>query len=270
MMTLQHTQTSATLDHHRYARFEADWSPADYLEQYYREVQPDEQITMRFLVEAAALIGDCPRMIEFGSGPTVHHLLPFAPRAESVHVVDFLQSNLDTVRMWLAGGDDAWDWSPFTRLTLDVERCRPPTEHEIAEREATLRERIDSLGLADARCRQPLRDGWRRYPVVLCCFCPDSITSDRDDWHRCAAHIASLVAPGGWLVLTALGHARSYRVGGHHFPSAGVSADDIVAMLDSAGFARLGRTVATVATSDPADHGFDHVLLAVSRKPVGG
>ena len=55
--------------------------------------------------------------------------------------------------------------------------------------------------------------GSRQYPAVLCCFCPDSITDDLDEWRRCTANIASLVAPGGWLVLTALGAAASYRVG---------------------------------------------------------
>ena len=48
---------------------------------YYLEVQPDEQATMRFLSEAAALVGDVPLLLEFGCGPTVHHLLPFAGRS---------------------------------------------------------------------------------------------------------------------------------------------------------------------------------------------
>src|SRR5262245_2485025 len=106
------------------ASFEHDWSPAAYLADYYTAVQPDEQATMRFLVEAAALVGDCAGLLEFGCGPTVHHLLPFVPRAQEIHVVDFLDRNLDAVRAWIDGDDGAWDWTPFTALTLELELGR--------------------------------------------------------------------------------------------------------------------------------------------------
>lgn len=249
------------------ASFERDWSPAAYLADYYTEVQPDEQVTMRFLVEAAALIGDCVTLLEFGCGPTVHHLLPFATRADSIDVVDLLDSNLDAVRAWLGAHDGAWDWSPFTTLTLELELGRAPLPWEVREREAAARDRLRSIARADARRPQPLDAGWRRYPVVVCCFCPDSITSDRDEWRRCSEHVASLVARGGWLVFTALGSAHSYRVGGQSFPSPNVSVDDVASVLTTAGFSRLGTTITTAETIDPDDHGFDHVVLAVSRKP---
>ena len=247
--------------------FEDDWSPEAYLADYYTVVQPDEVVTMSFLVEAAAVVGDVPELLEVGCGPTVHHLLPFAARAAEIDVVDFLDRNLDAVRRWVDGADGAWDWTPFTTFTLCAELGREPTRSEVREREATTRERIRSLGLADVRRPQPLASGSRRYPAVLCCFCPDSITADIEDWRRCTEHVASLVAPGGWFVLTALGGADSYRVGARRFPSPGVSADDVADVLASAGFCRLGTTIMSAAATDDDDHGFDHVVLAVSRKP---
>ena len=249
-----------------YASFEDDWSPETYLADYYTEVQPDEVVTMRFLVEAAALVGDVPSLLEFGCGPTVHHLLPFAMRAAEIHVVDFLDRNLDAVRRWVDGRDDAWDWTPFTRFTLCHELGRQPADWEVREREAAARERVRSFGLADARRPQPLAAGSRRYPAVVCCFCPDSITADLEEWRRCTEHVASLVAPGGWFVLTALGGADSYRVGARRFPSPDVSADDVADVLRSAGFSRLGTTITSAAATDADDHGFERVILAVSRK----
>ena len=90
-----------------YASFEDDWSPEAYLADYYLEVQPDEHATMRFLSEASALVGDVPVLLEFGCGPTVHHLLPFAVRADEIHVADFLERNLDAVRRWVDGSPEA-------------------------------------------------------------------------------------------------------------------------------------------------------------------
>jgi hypothetical protein len=182
-----------------YASFEDDWSPDAYLADYYTEVQPDEDVTMRFLIEAAALVGDVPSLLEFGCGPTVHHLLPFVMRASEIHVVDFLERNLDAVRRWVDGRDGAWDWTPFTNFTLFHELGRQPVDFEVREREAAARERVRSFGRADARRSQPLAAGSRRYPAVLCCFCPDSMTADREEWRKCTEHVASLVAPAvGW------------------------------------------------------------------------
>lgn len=259
--------TTATTACAEYASFDHDWSPEAYLREYYSAVQPDEDVTMRFLVEAAALIGDVSGLLEFGCGPTVHHLLPFGPRPAEIHVADYLAGNLDAVRTWVDGRDWAWDWSPFTELTLVHELGREPKPWEVREREAATRERVRGFQLADARHTQPLADGTRRYPAVLCCFCPDSITADIAEWRRCTEHVASLVAPGGWFVLTALGGADRYRVGGRSFPSPRVTVDDVADVLRDAGFSRLGTSITSADTGDVDDHGFDSVLLAVSRKP---
>lgn len=250
----------------RFASFDEHWSPADYLADYYREVQPDEQITLRFLCEAAALIGDVPTALEFGCGPTVHHLIPFAPRAATIDVADYLDRNLDAVRAWVSGAPEAWNWTPFAHFTLHCELGRPPTECELSEREALTRERIGAFLRGDARRGQPLGTA-QRYPLVVCCFCPDSITDDLAEWRQCAINVSALVAPGGWYVLTALHDAGSYRVGDVDFPSAGVSVDDVAGALRDAGFSRLGTTILTERAGDLDGHGFDSVLLSISRKP---
>lgn len=246
--------------------FDEDWSHAAYLRDYYTHVQPDEQATMRFLAEAAGLVGDVPLLLEFGCGPTVHHLLPFAARADEIHVADYLDRNLDAVRRWIAGHPEAWDWTPFTVAALANELGRRPHAWEVREREARTRELVTALHLADARERQPLGVA-RRYPAVVCCFCPDSITDDIDEWRQCTANIASLVAPGGWFVLTALHEAKCYRVGDVDFPSSGVTVDDVAGVLHESGFSRLGTNIVTTDADDDDAHGFDSVLFAVSRKP---
>lgn len=248
--------------------FDDDWCASAYLRDYYSAVENDECVTMQFLVDAAAFVGDVPRLLEFGCGPTVHHLFPFAPRAAEIHVADYLDDNLAAVRGWVDGADDAHDWSPFAEYTLRAELGRGPSARERAEREELTRDRITTFRHVDARRTQPFRDGRpARYPAVLCCFCPDSITGDLEEWRRCTEHVAGLVAPGGWLVLAALGGASSYRVGPVRFPSAGVVADDVAALLMSCGFSRLGTSIITARAVDDGDHGFDAVVLAVSRKP---
>ena len=76
---------------------------------------------MRFLAEAAVLVGEVRVLLEFGCGPTVHHLLPFANVARTIHVADYLRANLVAVRRWVDEDDEAWDWSAFAEAALSNE-----------------------------------------------------------------------------------------------------------------------------------------------------
>ena len=172
------------------------------------------------------------------------------------------------MREWVDGRDGAHDWSAFAGYTLELELAALPSPWEVLEREALTRADRQVPSCRRAAQSTAVRPGVaQRYPAVLCCFCPDSITADLDEWRRCTANVASLVAPGGWLILTALRSAASYRVGGLQFPSAGVTEDEVAAVLHDAGFSRLGTTVLAAAATDAGDHGFDSVVLAVSRRP---
>ena len=61
--------------------------------------------------------------------------------------------------------------------------------------------------------------------------------------------------------------AASYRVGHEHFPSSACHADELADVLHGSGFSRLGTTIVTAEASDDDGHGFESVLLSVSRKP---
>jgi hypothetical protein len=135
----------------------------------------------------------------------------------------------------------------------------------VRQLEDAVRWRITTMMRADAARFPPIVDG-RRYPAVLCCFCPDSITDDLAEWERYTHNVASLVDDGGWFVLTALAGARAYRVGGYEFPSPRLDADHVYRALRGAGFAPRATTVVSAAVADPDWHGFDSVLFAIARR----
>jgi hypothetical protein len=250
------------------ASFDVAWRPDSYLAEYYRTVEEDERATMRFLAEAARRVGPVSHMLDFGCGPTVHHLFAFAPTAREIHVADYLASNLRCVRAWVDDRPGAHRWTAFADYALQMENGEVPSASETATREQLTRERITRYLRADAREAEPL-DGeasTATYPLVLCCFCPDSITDDLREWRRCVLHIASLVSAGGWLVLAALHAACNYRVGAQRFPSARVTRRDIAAALADAGMARGESTITVANVGDERDHGFNGVILAISRR----
>ena len=219
--------TRAVLDH-RYASFDSDWVPGDYLADYYGEVQADELETIPFFVDAMRETEPGEPVLFFGVGPTLHHVFLAAPHASEIHLADYLPENLREIERWLARDPDAHDWRPFVRYTLQCEGVGSPTEAQVAEREELTRARVTRLLEVDARHPSPLDD---RYATVVSAYCADSATEDRAVWETFMEHIAGLVRPGGVFVTAALRRCRHYVVGGNRFPSADVDEHDVHAVL---------------------------------------
>jgi hypothetical protein len=243
-----------------YAAFETDWSPERYLADYYRGVEPDERLTLAFFVEAARAVPAGASVLVFGAGPTLHHAFPFAS-ARVIDLSDVLPGNLAEIRRWIDAESGAHNWRPFVRHTLGCEgRAADPAA--VARRETQTRDRIGRLLLCDLRDAVPLGASHCAYDVVVTAYCPDSATGDAATWALYMQRIASLVRPGGLLVVAALRRCHGYHVGGRTFPSADIDEADLRAVL-----AALAIDVHVEAHPLPeqALHGYRGILLARCR-----
>ena len=73
------------------------WNAKSYLEQYYtlRNLSRDEVLLFKYL---NSFLEEFPLnyfkdFIDFGSGPTVHRLIPFVPYVKNIYVSDYLHQN---------------------------------------------------------------------------------------------------------------------------------------------------------------------------------
>lgn len=244
----------------------ADWRPADYLRHYCAEVADDERATLRFVVEELAGQPPVARAIDFGAGPTLHHALPLAGYARRIDVADLLESNLEEIRRWQRGAPGAHDWSPFTREVLAREG-RATDAAALRERELLLRGRLDRLVRADAGQADPLGAAARgRYDIVLSCYCADSATADAATCRRYLTNIASLLAPGGLLLLACLRRCATYRVGPRHFASAHVDERQLSAWLAAPEIDLQPLRLQVARTPRQRACGYDAVLFASARR----
>jgi hypothetical protein len=248
----------------RAARSDAygEWKADAYLTEYYSRVEFTERFTLRFLRESIRDLSPAARVLDFGSGPTLHHAIALAACAAEVHVADLLPQNLHAIRRWLKNERDAHDWSAFTREVLRLEGVNSPTHADMARREQLVRERVRQVVPGDARRRHPLGEpAAGSYDCVTSFFCADSATSDLGEWMRMMRNIAGLIAPGGLLVIGALRRCQSWRLDGEHLPSACVDERHVQFLLDSAGFERARRNFRVCEVPDQANHGFESILL---------
>jgi NNMT/PNMT/TEMT family len=216
--------TRGLLVRRRYASFDTDWVPREYLADYYSLVEPDERQTIAFFVDAMKEAEPGRPVLFFGTGPTLHHVFLAAPRASEIHLADYLPANLGEIERWRARDPAAHDWRAFVRYTLECEGVADPSEEDVARREELTRSKITRLLEVDGRRPVPVDQA---YATVISAYCADSATDDRATWETFMANITALVGPGGLFLTAALRRCTAYVVGDKRFPSANVDEHDM-------------------------------------------
>lgn len=245
------------------------WDAKSYLAHYYGRVEADEAATLDFISRACRQVHSPARVLAFGIGPTVHHLLPLAPCARELHVADYLQSNLEHVTRWLQRDPRAHDWRPFCRHVLECEGVRDPSDMQLGDRERMVRSRVTRSLRCDAGQESPLlATGLGQYDVLLSCYCAESATGDRAVWRRYVRNILGLLAPGGLFITAALRRCRAYRVGGHRFACANIDEHDLEAALLACGLEPRHLEIEVQRVGLRERLGYDGIVLATARAPA--
>jgi hypothetical protein len=233
--------------------------PRDYLNEYYSRIGLENHNLLAFLAHASDRIPMDARMLEFGGGPTIYQLISPAARAGSIDFADYLDSNLDEVRRWLDGSDDAFDWTAFFARSLVIEGLDNGPQARAA-RAALVRSRITSLRHCDMNKADPMGRGRRHgYDALGAHFVAESITASKPTWRRAVANLTTLLRPGGVLIMSAVLHAEYWRSGAHRYSAVGIGVEDLESLLADLGFLDIDcRTISAevVDPDDPAYSGY--------------
>jgi hypothetical protein len=248
--------------------WEHHWNPRSYLTQYYQTptVPQDEKAVYQFIHSRFSRLSQpFSSALDIGVGPTIHHQIALVPYVTRLDLADFLPQNLAEIRKWLDGDQDAYNWDAFIRGTLAIEGNRSPSLRAVQARKRLVRRRVHHLLPCNIKHTSPLGSNQTTaYPLVTAFFVADSVASRKSDWYRYMANIATLVEPGGSLLIAALRNTHYYRVGRALFPSAMVNQHDVERFYLSQGFEALDIQVAYVP--ELRDEGFESIILALGEK----
>lgn len=240
-----------------------------YLDTYYRQPPTaDETTVSRFLVSEFARRAPAGRFIELGCGPTIHHVFPFAPHVREIHMADYLEDNLEQVRLWTRASGDAHDWSQYAAMTLRHEG-REDSSQAIAERERLARAKIARVIHCDLKQGTPAEQQGQ-YDGVGCFYCTEEIGISLPEWRRVLGNAVSYLRPGGTFYMASLAGMNSYSVrdpSGTQFeyPCACLTAADVSAALLELGFPPTAMTLETSAIEHP-DCGVTATLVVAATK----
>jgi hypothetical protein len=184
-------------------------------------------------------------------------------------MADYLPDNLAEITKWRERAPDAFSWRPYTEMALREEGTAM-SEDVIAAREDALRHALGTLRHCDVRITPPV-SGAGQFPVVLTFYCAEEVGTTVEAWKRVMASMASMVAPGGLLLLSALRDADRYMLGdpnGAHewLPSAPVTATLLSICLAELGFLPESMDIRSADTPSLVPFGIPGILVAAARK----
>lgn len=244
------------------------WGSRTSLDQYFPEhkVSTDEIAIMRFLTSFFKKRGETfDSAIDFGAGPTIHRMIPLAPHVKKIDVAEFLSESRREVRKWASGKKGARNWDTYIHTALQVERSGHTNAH-VARRRRLLKLKIRDVVHGDVFRKFPLGKR-RQYPLVTSFYCVDAVTASRKTWLTLMKNLSTLVAPKGWLILTAsLGTAYS-MLGDRKMHNVLLTEKDVYNVLVRLGYKEDSIEIEVISAEMWSSVGISSVLIAAAQKP---
>lgn len=243
------------------------WNPKDYLSHYYSTAyvaDDDAAIFERLISFFKQKNKTFAKVIEFGCGPTPHHIFPVVPYLEELHFADYVPENLQEITNWLEGDSNAHNWDMWIEYILKKEGLAPITPEEIDRRKKLVRNKITKFKLGDLRKSHPLSD-YSVYDLVLSFFCAEAATNSKQEWQQYMSNLFSLVKPRGEVFIVASASARHYYIGKKKFPEANVTKEDFYSIFTDSKFASDSVEIEEISTAEWADSGLKGMIIAKAR-----
>eukprot|EP00013_Stygamoeba_regulata_P017277 CAMPEP_0177682536 /NCGR_PEP_ID=MMETSP0447-20121125/31309_1 /TAXON_ID=0 /ORGANISM="Stygamoeba regulata, Strain BSH-02190019" /LENGTH=429 /DNA_ID=CAMNT_0019192041 /DNA_START=66 /DNA_END=1355 /DNA_ORIENTATION=+ len=232
--------------------------------------------------------------LDFGSGPSLWHLVAARSRFDHITLCDYAQPNVNYLRRWKSAPPVSHtaetapsqetrehDWESFFASAIlrhepelftvsETSDGQDPTE--LAHREA--RRRLQHLRTkavrevlhCDVHQPKPLGPEWdrnRRFELVTSNLCVEAACRTRTEYRRALKNLASLVQNGGTLVLAAVAGESFYRVGEHRFHCLEIDEALVRDALEDVGFQRV-HVERLPAPSSGATSDFEELLFVVA------
>ncbi|XP_067116837.1 nicotinamide N-methyltransferase [Osmerus mordax] len=172
------------------------------------------------------------RLIDIGTGPSIHSLISASEHYEDILVSDYTDSNRQEIKKWLNDEEGCFDWLPVIQYVCNLGGERTPSQ--VAQQ---LRQRVKQVLKCDVRLENPF------HPVtvepadcIVTSLCLEAACKDLETYCCSLRNIASLLRPGGLLVMVGVLGETYYVVGGQRFSCLDLSQATVEGILKELGF----------------------------------
>lgn len=230
------------------------------------------------------------KVLDVGGGPTIYQHIPIVAVASSICHAEFSESNRYEVKKWLSG-DLKGQWDGYFKLFSELLRSHPES---YATADLSVKEKIASMIETTANYETITKEVIKKVIAVdvfkkdlgdevvgefdlatvsrhgsaqllTSNFCLESITADRKKFKSGLQNITNYIAPGGFLLMTAVRNSEWYSVGKHKMPATKLNTEVLLEELKVLGFEIL-ETTELVEGPNKEEVGYDGMIMVLARK----
>lgn len=179
--------------------------------------------TLHKIFSKGTIKGKC--LLDIGSGPCIHTVIPAAKWFEEIIMTDYSPSNRDMQEKWLKKESGAHNWDMYFKYYSKLDG----NENNWQQLEADLRPKIKRVFACDVFLPNPLDPIQLDQVDVICTSaCLESASSDKEKYNIAMKNVVSLLKPGGKLILIGILNCTHYSVGSERFQCVSLTKDDVV------------------------------------------
>lgn len=248
------------------AEWRKNFNPRSYLIEYYDHIGQENDRLLSFLSKAYKHIPEGAKVLDIGTGPTAYQLIAASEKVREIYCSEFLESNILELNNWLENKPNAFDWHKFTNKILELEtESEQISDSEIEKREKLTRANVKKVLRIDIKKQIPdFLKG--RFDVLSVQFVPESITNNRKEYLKVIRNIFSALKPGGFLILSAIKKASSYKVGDSYFPAVNVDENQLLSDLMFENFEKDSIDIQTVNAENRELQKYSGLIFVLAKK----
>ncbi|KTF74693.1 hypothetical protein cypCar_00017812 [Cyprinus carpio] len=251
--------------------YEGHFDPRAYVKNFYAcpSGHADEKNFLTFVLRCLSGVFSAgehkgKRLIDVGSGPSIHSVLSACDHYDEIVLSDFASNNRREIEKWLNNIEGSLDWKPILQYVCELEGKSSPSDLE-----ATLKQRVKKVLKCDVRLENPF------YPhtlepadCVITSLCLEAACKDIQTYCRALHGLTKLLSPGGLLVMIGVLGESFYKVDDQPFSCLRLSRDNIEEALSGLGFSiHEFNLLPAEDRENNSVSDFEAVFHLVARKP---
>ena len=179
------------------------------------------------------------RLLELGGGPVIYPLISAAPHVSEIVFSDYVEGNLDQVRLWKEQSSAAHDWSPYFEHvvnTLEGEQDKGAA----LQREIELQGKVKLIKKCNVLEEDPANiveaNGGIKYDIISFNFCCEVVFDTQKAYGVCLRKVGGLLKPNGFIASLVSEEESFYTVGSKQYQHLFLTAKDVHEHYKNAGF----------------------------------
>uniref|UniRef100_A0A915IJ54 Uncharacterized protein n=1 Tax=Romanomermis culicivorax TaxID=13658 RepID=A0A915IJ54_ROMCU len=196
--------------------YKQNFDASSYLREFYSKYDNDPamHVVLTLLPNVVRRLPVGGRLLDVGSGPTVHVAMCFRKTAQNIYLSDYSDDSRKELFHWLLSyrywPAEKFDWSSITKFI--AEREGESDKWDRIENET--RKKIKGILPCNVLKPHVIPIKNKKFDIVTTFFCLEAACNTVQEYRTAVKNVTSLIEPGGNFVMGGLLQQSWYKTGG--------------------------------------------------------